>query len=284
MPLACRSYLFVPADSPRKLTRAAESGADALILDLEDAVAPAGKAAARSAAAAFLAHPAPMARLVRVNGLTTGLTEDDVAATAAAGPDGYVLPKCEGPQDIAALADLIARHGGASGIGIMAIGTETVRGLRRLMREDWSHPRLTALTWGGEDLSADMGAGRNRDAAGVYLGPFLMARDMTLMAALEAGVSPVDSVFTDFRDEAGLMREARLANTLGFAGKLAIHPAQVPVIHAAFRPEPDEVAWAEAVIAALEATGEGVASLNGMMLDRPHLLRARKILQLHARA
>ena len=280
--MSCRSYLFVPADSPRKMTRAAESGADALILDLEDAVAPANKVAARTEAARFLAEPMPMKRFVRVNALATGLTEKDVAATIAAAPDGYVLPKCEGPDDIETLSALIAKLGGGDGIGIMSIGTETVRGLRRLMREDWGHPRLAALAWGGEDLSADMGAERNRDAAEAYLGPFLMARDHTLLAALEAGADAVDAVFTDFRDEAGLMQEARLAKTLGFSGKMAIHPAQVAVIHAAFRPEPAEVDWAKAVIAALAATGEGVASLNGMMLDRPHLVRARKILERQA--
>jgi citrate lyase subunit beta/citryl-CoA lyase len=282
--MSCRSYLFVPADSARKLAKAVESGADALILDLEDAVAPANKAAARAEAAGFLAQTLPMKRYVRVNGLSTGLTEEDVATTVAAAPDGYVLPKCEGPADIEALSALISRFGGSEKIGIMAIGTETVRGLRRLMREDWSHSRLSALTWGGEDLAADMGAERNRDEAGDYLGPFLMARDMTLLAAVEAGVAAVDAVFTDFRDEAGLLREARLAKTLGFSGKMAIHPAQVPVIHAAFRPEPAEVDWARAVIAALEAASEGVASLNGMMLDRPHLIRARKILERQARS
>lgn len=282
--MSCRSYLFVPADSARKLAKAVESGADALILDLEDAVAPANKAAARAEAAGFLAQTLPMKRYVRVNGLSTGLTEEDVATTVAAAPDGYVLPKCEGPADIEALSALISRFGGSEKIGIMAIGTETVRGLRRLMREDWSHSRLSALTWGGEDLAADMGAERNRDEAGDYLGPFLMARDMTLLAAVEAGVAAVDAVFTNFRDEAGLLREARLAKTLGFSGKMAIHPAQVPVIHAAFRPEPAEVDWARAVIAALEAASEGVASLNGMMLDRPHLIRARKILERQARS
>ncbi|HLT79248.1 MAG TPA: CoA ester lyase [Ferrovibrio sp.] len=282
--MSCRSYLFVPADSARKLAKAVESGADALILDLEDAVAPANKAAARAEAAGFLAQTLPMKRYVRVNGLSTGLTEEDVATTVAAAPDGYVLPKCEGPADIEALSALISRFGGSEKIGIIAIGTETVRGLRRLMREDWSHSRLSALTWGGEDLAADMGAERNRDEAGDYLGPFLMARDMTLLAAVEAGVAAVDAVFTDFRDEAGLLREARLAKTLGFSGKMAIHPAQVPVIHAAFRPEPAEVDWARAVIAALEAASEGVASLNGMMLDRPHLIRARKILERQARS
>lgn len=282
--MSCRSYLFVPADSSRKMTRATESGADALILDLEDAVAPANKAAARIEAARFLAESVSMKRFVRVNALATGLTEEDVAATIAAAPDGYVLPKCEGPDDIETLSALIAKLGGGDGIGIMSIGTETVRGLRRLMRENWKHPRLTALAWGGEDLSADMGAERNRDTAGAYLGPFLMARDHTLLAALEAGADAVDAVFTDFRDEAGLMRETRLAKTLGFSGKMAIHPAQVPVIHAAFRPEPAEVDWAKAVIGALEATGEGVASLDGMMLDRPHLIRARKILDRQARS
>ncbi|WP_026381943.1 HpcH/HpaI aldolase/citrate lyase family protein [Afifella pfennigii] len=282
--MSFRSYLFVPADSPRKLARAAASAADALILDLEDAVAPTNKTAARDEVARFLARPAPMSRFVRVNPLASGLTEADVAATAAGSPQGYVLPKCEGPDDIEALAGLIAKHGGKESTGIMAIGTESVRGLRRLMREDWFHPRLVALTWGGEDLCADMGAERNRDEAGRYYGPFLMARDLTLLAALEAGVAPVDAVYTDFRDEAGLWRETRLAKALGFTGKMAIHPAQVPVIHRAFQPEPAEIRWAKAVIEALESAGEGVAELNGTMIDRPHLLRAHKILRLHAGA
>jgi len=273
-----RSYLFVPGDSPRKLERAAAGGADALIVDLEDSVAAERKAEARPAVAAFLRDAVPMARLVRVNALDTGLTDRDVAETAAARPDAYVLPKCQGPDDIEALSRLIERHGGDGTIGVMVIATETVRAVRRLMREDWSHPRLTALTWGGEDLSADMGASRNRDGRGGYLGPFRLARDMALLAALEAGVQAVDAVYTDFRNEEGLRDEALEARAGGFTGKMAIHPAQIPAIHAAFAPETAEIEWARRVVAAMEEAGGGVARLDGEMLDRPHLRRARAIL------
>lgn len=273
-----RTYLFVPADSPRKMERALQSGADALILDLEDSVAADRKDAARAEVARFLDAPAPMARFVRVNALGTGLTDADVAATAAARPDGYVLPKCEGPDDIAALSGLIDRAGGAASVRIMAIATESVRAVRRLMRKDWSHPRLSALTWGGEDLSADMGASRNRDAGGAYLPPFQLARTLTLLAALDAGVEAIDAVYTDFANAEGLRDETAEARDLGFTGKLAIHPAQVAPIHDVFRPDPGQVEWARRVIAALEAAGGGVARLDGEMLDRPHLLQAQRLL------
>ncbi|MFA7428663.1 MAG: CoA ester lyase [Rhodospirillaceae bacterium] len=273
-----RTYLFVPADSPRKMERALQSGADALILDLEDSVAADRKDAARAEVARFLDAPAPMARFVRVNALCTGLTEADVASTAAARPDGYVLPKCEGPDDIETLSGLVDQAGGAASVRIMAIATESVRAVRRLMRENWSHPRLSALTWGGEDLSADMGASRNRDAGGAYLGPFQLARNLTLLAALEAGVEAIDAVYTDFANAEGLRDETAEARDLGFTGKLAIHPAQVAPIHDVFRPDPGQVEWARRVIAALAAAGGGVARLDGEMLDRPHLLQAQRIL------
>lgn len=270
-----RSWLFVPGDSPRKMRRAAASGADALILDLEDSVAPEARPAARAAVAAFLSEGAPRgpAVWVRVNALDTGITAQDVAALAGRDVAGFVLPKCAGPDHVEALARMIP-----PGAGILAIATETVRALRRLMREDWSHPRLTALTWGGEDLAADLGATANRGDGGRYLGPFLLARDVTLLAAAEAGVAAIDAVHPDFRDLAGLAAETREAASLGFAGKMAIHPAQIPVIHDALRPDAAEIAWAERVIAALEAAGGGVAQLDGHMLDRPHLRKARRIL------
>lgn len=280
--MTIRSYLFVPGDSPRKMEKSLQSGADALILDVEDSVAVENKPAARQETASFLARSAPMKRYVRVNALDTGLTEADIAETAGASPDGYVLPKCEGPDDIEALGGLIARHGGSDRIAIMAIATETVRAVRSLMRNDWTHPRLGALCWGGEDLSADMGASANRDGAGTYLGPFAMARDLTLLAALEAGAEAVDAVFTNFRDDEGLIAEARAGKALGFTGKLAIHPRQIAPIHQAFQPSEAEIEWARSVIAALESAGGGVASLNGEMLDRPHIRRAEKILAMTA--
>lgn len=273
-----RSWLFVPGDSPRKMEKALQSGADALILDLEDAVAPADKARARELVAAFLAQPAEIARFVRVNALDTGLTESDVAATAGLGLQGYVLPKCEGPDDIATLAALMDHHKGEPDLGILAIATETARAVRRLMREDWSHPRLHALTWGGEDLSADLGASRNRDDRGGYLGPFQLARDLTLFAAAEAGVAAIDAVFTDFSDADGLSSETAAACALGFAGKMAIHPAQVSVIHQALRPSTEELDWARNVLDSFAVSESGVTRLGNLMLDRPHLIKAQRIL------
>ncbi len=272
-----RSWLFVPGDDARKLEKSLGSGADALIVDLEDSVTPARKPEARRVAADFLARPAPMPRFVRVNALDTGLTEADVAAVAPAGPEGYVLPKCEGRADLDRLSALLDRHG-AHQAGIVSIATETVRALRRLLREDWSHPRLVGLTWGGEDLAADLGATANRDAAGAYLGPFRLAREAALLAAKEAGVAAIDSVFTDFRDFEGLAAEAREGAATGFDGKLAIHPAQVAPIQAAFTPSDESVAWARRVIEATENAGAGVASLDGRMIDAPHVKTARKIL------
>ena len=281
--MSCRSYLFVPADSERKLASAAEAGADALILDLEDAVVPYAKPRAREMVAEFLSSSVAPTRLVRVNSLETGETEMDVAASAAHNPDGYVLPKCEGPSDIAEFARIIERHNNSSQIGIMAIATETARAVRLLMREDWSHPRLFALTWGGEDLAADLGALSNRDASGDYLDPFRMARTLTLYAAVEAGVAPVDAVFTGFRDPDGLKQEARVACAVGFVGKMAIHPAQVPVINAAFTPTDAQAEWAQKVVNLLSTAESGVAWLDGEMLDAPHRKRAENILARYSR-
>lgn len=274
-----RSYLFVPGDSARKQLKSRDTGADALILDLEDSVAPDAKAAARRQTATFLAEGAPMARLVRVNALSTGLTAADVAQTAEGRPDGYVLPKCEGPEDIAQLAAMIAQAG--LDVPILIIATETVRAVRQLMRSDWSHAALGGMTWGGEDLAADLGALRNRDSAGQWLPPFALSQTLTLLAAKEAGVSAVDGPFTGIGDTAGLQAEAAAAFAMGFDGKLAIHPAQVPVINAAFGPDAAAIAHAERVVAAM--SGTGVAQLDGQMLDQPHLTQARKILRLAAR-
>ena len=271
-----RSYLFVPGDSARKQAKSRDTGADALILDLEDSVAPDAKDAARTQTAAFLAEGAPMARLVRINALSTGMTEPDIRQTAAGRPDGYVLPKCEGPDDISAVAAMIAKAG--LDVPILIIATETVRAVRRLMRHDWSHGALGGMTWGGEDLAADMGALGNRDASGAWLPPFALARTLALLAAKEAGVAAVDGPFTGISDVAGLKDEAEAAFGMGFDGKLAIHPAQVPVINAAFTPGAAAIAHAKRVVDAM--AGAGVAQLDGQMLDQPHLTQAQKILRL----
>ena len=274
-----RSYLFVPGDSARKQDKARGTGADALILDLEDSVAPENKDTARDRTAAWLAEGAPMARLVRVNALSTGRTADDIAATAPGRPDGYVLPKCESLDDIVATAGMIEAAG--SDAPILIIATETVRAVRQLMRADWSHPALAGMAWGAEDLAADLGALTNRDAEGTFRPPFALARTLALLAAKDAGVAAVDGPHTAIGDAAGLRQEAEAAFAAGFDGKLAIHPAQVPVINVAFTPTADQIHHARRVVAAMDGTG--VVSLDGQMLDQPHLTQARKILSLAAR-
>lgn len=274
-----RSYLFVPGDSARKQDKARGTGADALILDLEDSVAPENKDAARRLTADWLLTPAPMARLVRINALSTGRTGEDIAATAPGKPDGYVLPKCESLADIAQTADLIAAAG--SDASILIIATETVRAVRQLMIADWSHPALGGMAWGAEDLAADLGALSNRDPAGSWRAPFAMARTLALLAAKDAGVASVDGPFTGLGDATGLIREAEAAFAEGFDGKLAIHPAQVPIINAAFTPTADQMTYAQRVVDAM--AGSGVASLDGQMLDQPHLAQAQKILRLGTR-
>lgn len=271
--IAYRSLLFVPGDSQRKQTKALTSGADALILDLEDSVAPDAKDAARARVAEFLSESSPNARLVRVNALETGLTAADVAATLPHSPQGYVLPKCEGPDDIAALSAMIGKD-----MPILAIATETVRAVRQLMRLDWTQTGLGGITWGGEDLAADLGAMRNRVKGGQYLSPFLLSRDLALFAAKEAQVSAVDAVFPNFQDTIGLKAEAEEAFELGFDGKMAIHPAQIPTINAAFTPSSAQVAHSKAVVSAMDDSA--VAQLNGVMLDLPHLKQAKRILRL----
>ncbi|MEY8842567.1 CoA ester lyase [Cribrihabitans sp. XS_ASV171] len=266
-----RSWLFVPGHSARMMEKARDAGADALILDLEDAVAPDEKRAARATVAGFLADKPALPCFVRVNALETGMTAEDVTAVRD-GADGFVLPKCEGRSDIAALAGMTGEA------PILAIATETARGVRALMAEDWSHPALMGLAWGAEDLAADLGASANRDGSGRYLSPFRLARDAMLFAARAARVAAIDAVHTDFRDAAGLAAEAREAEVLGFSAKLAIHPAQIGPIHEAFTPSPERVAWARRVVEAMSG-GRGVASLDGQMLDRPHLRQAEAILE-----
>ncbi|MBJ3761195.1 CoA ester lyase [Maribius pontilimi] len=271
-----RSWLFVPGDSARKMARAAESGADALIYDLEDSVAPGAKDDARAVTFEALRAGANAARWVRVNALGTGRAEEDVVRTIGAAPDGYVLPKCEGRADIDALAGIIAGAGGRQ--PILVIATETVRAVRSLAVSDWAHPALFGMAWGAEDLAADLGAMANRGADGAYLRPFLGARDTMLFAAKAAGAWSIDGVFTDFSDPDGLRAEADAAAEMGFDGKLAIHPAQVAAINAAFSPSDAQLAWAQRVIAAMAEAGDGVAQLDGKMLDQPHLKTARAIL------
>jgi len=281
-----RSLLFVPADSERKLDKARKAGADALILDLEDSVAPERKSEARRLAAAFLAEwdtPAPV--YVRINGLTTGLADDDLMAVMTARPMGIMLPKAEGGRDVALLAAKLRVHEAENGIEdgatrILPIITETAAAVFSAGTLAGSSERLSALTWGAEDLSAALGARTTRDEAGRYTPVFAMTRAVTLLAASAAQVPAIDTVFPAFRDAEGLARDCAEAERDGFTGKMAIHPAQVPVINAAFTPSQEAIDHARRVVAAFKDAGQtGVASLGGEMIDRPHLLRAERILE-----
>jgi citrate lyase subunit beta/citryl-CoA lyase len=281
-----RSLLFVPADSERKLARGLESGADALILDLEDSVAAANRPTARKLAREFLgAHgPEKIARYVRVNPLASGLALDDLAATVAGRPDGILLPKCT-PDDVRTLDHYLSAFEVAAGssVGatrIIAIATETAEAVFALGHYKGSSPRLEAITWGAEDLSACIG-GSNRTIDGAYDGPYQLARSLCLLAAAAAGVAALDTIYTDFRDPVGLQAESAAARRSGFAGKMAIHPAQIAAINEAFSTSAAERDWAEKVVAAFAANPDaGTLALDGKMIDKPHLVLARRLLGL----
>lgn len=277
-----RSFLFVPGDSARKFESAKKTAADALILDLEDSVAPAAKPEARRAVAAFLANPRMTPLFVRVNPLDGGLTDDDLDAILPGHPDAIVLPKSEGGASVDELARRLAARGNAT-TRIMAIGTETPSAIFGLGSYGGAS-RLLALTWGAEDLPASIGAATSREADGSYTPPYEVARALTLFGAAAAGVAPIETVYPAFKDLDGLAAYAARARRDGFTGMMAIHPAQVPVINAAFTPTAEEIAHAEAVVAMFAANPEaGALSLDGKMIDRPHLVQARRILDLAGR-
>ncbi|HVL70591.1 MAG TPA: CoA ester lyase, partial [Beijerinckiaceae bacterium] len=276
-----RSLLFVPGDSPRKLDKALEAGADALILDLEDSVALSAKEGARATTVAFLrearGRPGRPLLFVRVNALPTGLVDADLDGVMPAGPDGIMLPKTVGGPDVSHLAAKLAVREAENGLPdggtrILAIATENARGVFALGTLARASHRLSGIAWGGEDLAADLGAETNRGADGLYTGPYRIARSMTLFAAAAAEVDAIDSVYTDYRDRDGLSAECRDARRDGFSAKMAIHPAQVPVINEAFTPSPDALDHARAIVAAFAANPDaGVVGLEGRMIDRPHL-------------
>lgn len=283
---AVRSMLFVPGDSQRKFDKASQGAADALILDLEDSVAPSQKSAARAATASMLSG-GPRGRqllFVRVNALDSGLTLADLAAVMPARPDGIVLPKCRGGGDVQLLAHYLdafeACHAlPAGGTRILAIATETAEALFGLGTYVGASPRLWGLMWGAEDLAAALGSFGNRDASGGYSDPFRLARSLCLAGARAAGVLPIDTVYVDIKDLDGLRNETLVARRDGFGAKAVIHPAHVDVVNAAFVPSADEVAWAHRVTAAFaEATETGVISIDGQMIDKPHLRKAESIL------
>lgn len=280
-----RSLLFVPGDSQRKLDKGLNSGADALILDLEDSVAAANKPAARELSRDFVANRQRGGPLlvVRVNDLTTDLTDDDLAAVMTARPDAIMLPKCSGLADLEHLSAKLRVHEADHGIEdgatrIIPIITETGAGVLSAATYR-AHARLGALTWGAEDLSADIGASATRDETGGYTDVFKLARAMTLLAASAAQAAAIDTVFPNFRDEAGFRADCVAGIRDGFTGRMAIHPAQVPIVNEVFTPSADAVAHARAVIDAFAAAGNpGVVGIDGAMYDRPHLRRAERLI------
>ncbi len=284
-----RSLLFTPADSDRKLQKGLTSGADVLLVDLEDAVAPDRKASARDNAAAFLNSSERAASAqpvyVRINDLETGLAEADLDAVIAGAPDGIMLPKAKSAGDIATLEAMLDERERRDGLepgktSILVLAFETPESLLNMASFQTCGARVTGYTWGAEDMAAMIGAKANRDETGRYAAPFALARNVCLYAAASAGISAIDTVYVDFHDLDGLERDAREAARDGFTGKAAIHPDQVPVINAAFTPDADEIAHAKKIIAAFDAApGAGTVGLDGKMVDRPHLVTANLTLE-----
>jgi citrate lyase subunit beta/citryl-CoA lyase len=281
-----RSLLFVPGDSERKFARARYCGADALILDLEDSVAPSQKAAARTLVAKLidgeLKHD--WSFFVRVNALDTRLTLDDLAAVVKPGLDAVMIPKTNGAADLERvgcyLDALEARAGMPQGsVKLASVATETARAMFALGSYAPAHPRLVALTWGAEDLATALGATDNKEPDGSWTFPYQLARAQCLFAASAAEVAAIDTLYANFRDAEGLEHDCRRSRRDGFTGRLAIHPDQIAAINHGFAPSQAEIEHARKILAAFDANpGAGTLGVDGRMVDIPHLKAARKIL------
>ena len=281
-----RSMLFVPGDSDKKFAKASGIGADALILDLEDSVAPSMKIEARAKVSALLDNQAPRdwRFFVRVNPFDTGMTFDDMAAVVKPGLDGLMIPKADGAADIERIGEELDQLEAAAGMAIGAVkiavvATETAQAMFNLGSYTPAHPRLVALTWGAEDLAAALGATANKEEDGSWTSPYMLARNLCLFAASSAGVLALDTLYADFRDPEGLERDCRRARRDGFVGRLAIHPDQVAIINRCFSPSEEEIAEAQMIVDAFAAQPDaGTLGINGKMVDIPHLKAAQKTL------
>ena len=285
-----RSFLFVPGDSERKLAKAVNCGADALIIDLEDSVDSSKRSEARQLAREFLTQSVDADLWVRVNPLESPDCLADLLAVMPSAPYGIVLPKPESAADVRRLSEhlegLEREHEIQVGTTrILPIVTERPAALFKLHEYAGENVRLAGLTWGAEDLSAALGAAANRSADGQWLPPYELARTLCLFAAAAAGVAAIDTVYTDFRDVTGLAKYAQDARRDGYSGMLAIHPDQVAVINDAFVPSKSEIARAEKIVKMFaDNTGSGVMQLDGEMIDRPHYIQASQILDLARRS
>ena len=281
-----RSLLFVPGDSERKLVKAESAGADGLVLDLEDSVAADRLEMARRMVRDYLQshHDRSRTRLwVRVNPLSTEKALPDLAAVVAGAPDGILLPKVNSAADLRLLDNYLTalevREGVERGfVRILLVATETAPAMFNLGGFGGITPRLWGMTWGAEDLPAALGATTNRDEAGNLEFTYRLARSLCLLAAVAAEVEPIDTVFTDFKDAKGLLREAQAARRAGFTGKIAIHPDQVEPINRSFTPSTEEIEYAQRVVKAF-SSGAGTVGLDGKMLDMPHLKQAQRVLR-----
>ena len=283
-----RSLLFVPADGGSKLDKAFGSGADAIILDLEDSIAPERKEAAREACLEYLNAVRDRAGrprlLVRINGLETGLTDADLAAIVPGRPDAILFPKAEGGASVVHVDAKLTAQEAITGvpegaIKILAQSVESARGLFLAGTFRDASPRLIGMTWGPEDLSSEVGAETNREADGNLTEPYRLARSMCLFGAAVAKMPAIETIHVDFRNLDALRRDTELARRDGFTGRLAIHPAQVPVINEVFTPSAEQIEKAKAIVAAFAAKpGAGTVGIGGKMYDRPHLVRAQRLL------
>ncbi len=284
-----RSFLFVPGDSSKKQEKGLTSGADCLFLDLEDSVALTEKANARNIVHDFIVAARSLTQrpklYVRVNALDTDLIDADLDAVMPAAPDGILLPKAISGASIQHLGAKLAVREAECGhddgaTRILAIANETAASIFHMGTFTGASQRLLGLTWGAEDLAADLGAETNRASEGGYTAPFALARSLTLFAAQAAGVAAIDTVYANFRDMDGFRVECLAARRDGYVGKMAIHPAQVAVINEVFTPDEAAIARAQAIVAAFEANpGAGVIAVAGQMLDKPHWLRAKRLLE-----
>ncbi len=288
MSTTLRSMLFVPGDSEKKMAKAAAGAADALILDLEDAVAPERLPFARGLVRAYLERSRGDAtrqqRWVRVNPLSNPESLADLAAVVGGAPDGIVLPKTTSAQDVVRLDHFLTAlerrdDVPAGSIRIVPVSTETAVAVLRMEGYVGASPRLAGLTWGAEDLSAAVGASTNRDESGEFAFTYRLARSLCLLTAHACEVQAIDTLTADFRDVARLEREVRAACREGFSGKIAIHPDQVGPINAGFTPDAEALRFAQSVVDTFAANpGVGALQLDGKMLDRPHLVQARRVL------
>ena len=281
-----RSMLFVPGDSDRKFAKAAACGADVLICDLEDSVAPAQKDLARTSVSRWLEDAGSVAPglFVRINPLDTGLTEIDLTAVVKPGLAGIMVPKANGAHDIETIGAMLDRLEAEAGmptgtVKIVVVATETPAAMFALGTYAPAHPRLIGLTWGAEDLGAAIGITSNKEADGSWTFPFQLARAQCLFAAANAAVAPIDTLYVDFRDEAGLDADCAKARRDGFTGRIAIHPAQVETINRSFTPSETEIAEARRIVDAFAANPDaGTLGIDGKMVDIPHLKAAQKTL------